>query len=210
MSSRDKIFAALDACAPAIAEPAPPIDGPWTRYPDRLAQFSSALMIAAATLHRLPNESALRARFEAECSDRSASGDGDACVVSTCAGLDRDDVGLHPATDPHALAVVTHGWMPGVFGVAENGAIWIAPQTPCERALMVLAEHLHVVLPADAIVDHMADAYRRLSAGGVLGHEGRGYGVFLAGPSKTADIEQSLVIGAHGPRSLSVYLVGEK
>jgi L-lactate dehydrogenase complex protein LldG len=34
-----------------------------------------------------------------------------------------------------------------------------------------------------------------------------GFGVFLAGPSKTADIEQSQVIGAHGARSLLVYLL---
>ncbi len=34
-----------------------------------------------------------------------------------------------------------------------------------------------------------------------------GYGVFISGPSKTADIEQSLVIGAQGPLSLTVFLI---
>jgi L-lactate dehydrogenase complex protein LldG len=36
----------------------------------------------------------------------------------------------------------------------------------------------------------------------------RGYGLFIAGPSKTADIEQALVIGAHGARSCTVFVVG--
>ena len=34
-----------------------------------------------------------------------------------------------------------------------------------------------------------------------------GFGAFIAGPSKTADIEQSLVIGAHGARSATIYVI---
>jgi len=42
-----------------------------------------------------------------------------------------------------------------------------------------------------------------------IGDADYGFGLFLAGPSKTADIEQSLVLGAHGSRSMTVFLVEE-
>jgi L-lactate utilization protein LutC len=58
------------------------------------------------------------------------------------------------------------------------------------------------VVPRAQIVNHMHEAYAKLQ------FPGAGYGLFISGPSKTADIEQSLVIGAHGPRSLTVVLVG--
>jgi L-lactate dehydrogenase complex protein LldG len=47
-------------------------------------------------------------------------------------------------------------------------------------------------------------------SGGEVGSAGSyGFATFIAGPSKTADIEQSLVLGAHGPRSLIVFLIDE-
>jgi L-lactate dehydrogenase complex protein LldG len=63
-----------------------------------------------------------------------------------------------------------------------------------------LAEHLVIVLAESDIVDNMHAAYERLGAR--LGEAA--YGCFMSGPSKTADIEQALVIGAQGPRSLTV------
>jgi L-lactate dehydrogenase complex protein LldG len=51
------------------------------------------------------------------------------------------------------------------------------------------------------IVATMHHAYAQVQV------EKEGFGAFIAGPSKTADIEQSLVIGAHGARSLVVYIL---
>lgn len=212
VGSREKILAALDALAPD-SDSAPDRNGPWTRYQDKLAQFVSALEEAAVTVHRVADEKeldeCLRSEIGSEVNRGADSGSGSyPSVVSVIDAVAVDDVGMNEATDPRSLAGVTHAVMPGVFGVAENGAIWMTPRTDGERGLMVLAEHLIVVVSVEAVVDHMADAYRRIGVDGVLGHDRQGYGVFLAGPSKTADIEQSLVIGAHGPRSMDVYLIG--
>ena len=68
------------------------------------------------------------------------------------------------------------------------------------RAIYFIAQHLVLVVPREALLDHLHQAYERLSFAGA------GYGLFISGPSKTADIEQSLVIGAHGARSLTVLL----
>jgi L-lactate dehydrogenase complex protein LldG len=56
-----------------------------------------------------------------------------------------------------------------------------------------------LVLDKNTIVANMQQAYAKLENAG-------SYGVFIAGPSKTADIEQSLVIGAHGARSMMVLI----
>lgn len=82
------------------------------------------------------------------------------------------------------------------FGVAENGAIWLTEENLPHRVAPFICQHL-VIFVAD-IVPTMHQAYER------LGDLKSGFGLFLAGPSKTADIEQSLVVGAHGARSLTV------
>lgn len=87
----------------------------------------------------------------------------------------------------------------GRFGVAENGAVYVDAADPGQRADVVRAEHLVVVIPAAAIVATMHEAVRLIPAGSACGW-------FLSGPSKTADIEQALVIGAQGARLLTVVL----
>lgn len=87
----------------------------------------------------------------------------------------------------------------GEMGVAENGTIWVPESNMINRALPFITQHLVLVLDKKNIVANMQQAYNRLASVG-------NYGVFIAGPSKTADIEQSLVIGAHGARSMMVLI----
>jgi L-lactate dehydrogenase complex protein LldG len=104
--------------------------------------------------------------------------------------------------DPHTLELIEIAILQAEFGVAENGAVWISDNHLSHRALPFITQNLAFVIPRSAIVNNMHDAYERLT-------ETTGWGCFIAGPSKTADIEQSLVIGAHGARSLVIFLVEE-
>lgn len=87
----------------------------------------------------------------------------------------------------------------GRFGVAENGAVWITDIYG--RSRLFASEHLVLTLPRTAIVATMGDAFADPRFG--FGE----FGCFVAGPSKTADIEQSLVTGAHGAIRVTVLLI---
>ena len=103
--------------------------------------------------------------------------------------------------DPHDLEDLGLAILDGQFGVAENGAIWLEDSNLGLRALPFITEHLVVVLDRTKLVETMHQGYN------LIGNAKSGFGLFLAGPSKTADIEQSLVIGAHGAKSLRIILV---
>lgn len=103
--------------------------------------------------------------------------------------------------DRHNFADVELTILRSNLGVAENGALWLTDRQMGSRVLPFIAQHLAVVIGKDDFVPTMAQAYQ------VIGDADYGYGSFISGPSKTADIEQSLVIGAHGPRSLSVFIL---
>ncbi len=92
------------------------------------------------------------------------------------------------------------GVIRGSFGVAENACVWI-PQTMKEKAVCFISENLVILLPKTEIVNNMHEAYRRIA------FNDYGYGTFISGPSKTADIAQVLVMGAQAARSATVLLL---
>lgn len=94
------------------------------------------------------------------------------------------------------------GIVRGMFGVAENGCVWV-PQQMKERAVCFISEHLVILLPKSEIVNNMHEAYRQIE------FNDYGYGTFISGPSKTADIAQVLVMGAQAARSVTVLLMPE-
>lgn len=88
----------------------------------------------------------------------------------------------------------------GQFGVAENGAIWLDESDFPNRLIPFITESLIIRLNKEDLVMNMLEAYNKLDSGI------SGFGVFISGPSKTADIEQSLVYGAHGAKEMTVVI----
>lgn len=121
-------------------------------------------------------------------------------VVNTIAAL--ADVDEHVVSlSAFELEKVEKTYIKGTVGVAENGAVWIYESQMINRLLPFICQHLVLVIDKKDIVPTMHQAYDSIDV------DKEGFGVFIAGPSKTADIEQSLVIGAHGARSTTVYIV---
>ena len=117
----------------------------------------------------------------------------------TIATRDPDNVGR--ARDLNGTDV---GIIRGKFGVAENACVWV-PQTMKEKAVCFISENLIILLPKSQIVNNMHEAYKRIE----FDETYDGYGTFISGPSKTADIAQVLVMGAEAARSATILLMPE-
>ncbi|MCG5054134.1 MAG: lactate utilization protein [Myxococcales bacterium] len=194
MSARDELLRALRQRELPVP-PLPSLEGPWIRYPDAVAQFTTALGNVGGRVVRVASEDEARAEIAALPALAGAQR-----VLSFVPGFALKGPAAGP--DPHALEDVDLTIVRGQLGVAENGAIWVTGLEGRLQAGLFICQHLAVILDAASLVHNMHEAYAR------IGTFGPGFGLFLAGPSKTADIEQSLVIGAHGARSAHVFLVG--
>lgn len=106
--------------------------------------------------------------------------------------------------DPHAYEDVELAIIRGHFAVAENGAVWLTDDLMGQRVIPYICQHLAVVVTDESIVPTLHEAYN------IIGKGNYGFGGFIAGPSKTADIEQALVLGAHGPLTMTVFILNTK
>ena len=196
MSSRDEILAAVRRHLPE-ASPLPELTGPWIEYPDVIAQFASVLEMIGGRCVRVPNVEAINAELDALPVYSAAKQ-----TVSRVPGAGASTIDFDAIDDPHALEDIDFAILPGEFGIAENAAVWVHDHGLKHRVIYFLCQHLAFVIRAEDVLHNMHQGYERLTF-----TEPR-FGAFIAGPSKTADVEQSLVIGAHGPRSLTVFVVG--
>jgi L-lactate dehydrogenase complex protein LldG len=103
--------------------------------------------------------------------------------------------------DPHTLQDVELTIVKAHFGVAENSALWVTDAVLGQRVATFIPQYLAIIVNKNDIVATMHQAYER------IGDDQYSFGTFIAGPSKTADIEQSLVLGAHGARGLVIFII---
>jgi L-lactate dehydrogenase complex protein LldG len=115
--------------------------------------------------------------------------------------VDLTQSGAQQATQPHDWNDVDVAIVPGQLAVAENAAVWVSSAGNRYRSLYFLTQKLVLVVPRDTLVDTMRDAYARIEL------REYGFGCFISGSSRTADIEQSLVMGAHGAMEALVVFV---
>lgn len=128
----------------------------------------------------------------------------EAAVAPSLETLDWAGAGIAPSVGPTRggdYAGVSLAWR----GVAETGSLVLlsGPENP--TSLNFLPDHHLVVLRAQDLVLHLEQAWAALRERGADGWP-RTVNV-ITGPSRTADIELTIQLGAHGPRSLHVLLV---
>ena len=185
---REEIMARLRAaCRGAVAEPPPEEIPPATLG---WADFRAALEEADGVVHAPVAVAGLPAALE------RMAGDGFLCAERAAALLGRAAAPALPRDLEGA------GWLvaTGTLAVARTGSTLVTQEDAPVRAHLLFPETLVLLVPEGALVDDLPDLYRRLDPRTLAG----GYLTLVSGPSRTADIEQTLVTGAHGPRRLTV------
>ena len=195
MSSREQILASIKANKPLLIE-LPLIDKElFVSDIDLQAQFKKMVEAVGGNLVALDSRDA----FISNLIKLFPTANKNYSHVIEASGFNSIDIS--EIQRPHELEDLDVLILEGAIGVAENGAIWISEENIPVRVSPFITKHLVLVLNKSDIVPTLHHAYEQIQS---LDFD---FGIFLSGPSKTADIEQSLVIGAQGALSLTVFLL---
>ncbi|MDA1230942.1 MAG: LUD domain-containing protein [Planctomycetota bacterium] len=198
-SSRDIILGKIKSALPQ-SSPLPDLAAVtnWQTFADPHEQFATILKLVGGVAVRVKNLAEADAHLRTQDHWIKAR-----IRCSVVCGVGDSTIDLDAIDDPHELENIDFAVLSGHFAVAENAAIWVTDDTVKHRVLYFIPQHIAIVVPAERVLNNLHEAYARITVGQ------HAFAGFISGPSKTADIEQSLVIGAHGARSLIVYLVDD-
>ncbi|MFT3700834.1 MAG: LUD domain-containing protein [Agriterribacter sp.] len=192
MSSREKILSAIKKNQPD-QRALPDMNFSVTGNVNAQAKFIEVLQSIGGAAHVVDSYEEIEAIIRAEYTHAVR-------IVSCCKEIQIGEVMQH-YNDPHELENVDLAIVLAHFAVAENAAVWVTEKLVPQRVLPFIAQQLAVIVSRDSIFQNMHQAYQQ------IGNEEYGFATFIAGPSKTADIEQSLVLGAHGPKTMRVFIL---
>jgi L-lactate dehydrogenase complex protein LldG len=162
---------------------------------DLWATFTAKAELLGAVVIRAASEDAAAAALGAAGAALVATASFAQSFPNIARGLMRVEPG-QPAADVVA---------PAEFAVAETGSVAL-DEPRLDRGACFLAERLWLVVPADQIVPTLDLAMQRLRD---LVRGGSRHPLLMSGPSRTADIERVLTVGVHGPRALTLVIVGQ-
>jgi L-lactate dehydrogenase complex protein LldG len=196
MTSRNEILNEIRRHAADIEHP-----GPFTIgivYDDPVTQFAETLAAVGGRCEKVSSTDEATALLEAIPEYANAA---KRCTLLE--GIGDSSFELSAVDDPHNLEDVDFAVLPGRVAVAENAAVWVETDDVRTRTLYFLTQHLALVVPRGRVLSNLHQAYEQIEVGV------NPFATWISGPSKTADIEQSLVKGAHGARTLLVLLLDE-
>lgn len=199
MSSREQILNTIRANRPAPVE-LPDIHAQaFVHYDDPHQQFSSLVETLGGCAVYVNEGQSVMDAVKAHWPDA-----GQGRIVNLLEGNNAGQSHTElqaQSQSPHDHQNVDIAIVAGQLAVAENASVWVSNANLDCRSLYFLCQRLVMVIPRERMVHTMRDAYAQIKI------EERGFGSFIAGSSRTADIEQSLVMGAHGAMAALVVFV---
>lgn len=187
MTSRDQILQSIRTNNKAVDTELPSYSNFGLTFEDKHEQFSTMLESVGGKALFIKEEELDKTIKSIYPDEKIIASNVEACTLANFDANSEDDA--------HKLKDIDLAIVKGEFAVSENGAVWLKNSENRHRSLYFIAQNIVIVVKKDAILNNMHEAYK------LINFENPSYGVFVSGPSKTADIEQSLVIGAHGPKS---------
>jgi L-lactate dehydrogenase complex protein LldG len=196
MESRERIFKNLESAAIMEDSAYPDYSHPHTAITNPDESFRSVLEAVGGECHFVKNYDEIKERLAAFDVYKSARN-----ICSCVKEAEEGNVDINAIQAVHGLNHVDLAIVHGEFGVGENAAVWVNADPLKHRGVLFLSENLIIIIASGKIVPDMESAY------GLIDFKNLKSGYFISGPSKTADIEQCLVIGAHGAKSLIVFVI---